>query len=319
MEEELALWRPSASIDALRKRRDMIARIRAFFNEREYLEVETPVMGKFGITDVYLSNIKAQFRKKPYCLQTSPEYHMKRLLADGSGPIYQFARVFRDDELGRWHNPEFTMLEWYQLGVDHHQLMAEVSLLLQEVLQGPPLIKKTYQSIFLESLNLDPLSANRQALQQALVVHGLEHVLAEDEEDLDQYLFLLMSHVVEPYLAKESAPVAVYDFPASQAALAQLQQGVACRFEVFYRGIELMNGFYELTDPKIQRERFQQDNVKRQALSLDECPIDEYFIQALEAGLPACSGVALGLERLIALALDYPSISGTLAFDFSRA
>ncbi len=312
-------WKPSASIDMLHKRAETMARIRAFFNARGYLEVETPVMAKFGVTDVYLSNIKALFRGQPYCLQTSPEYHMKRLLAAGSGPIFQLARVFRDDELGRWHNPEFTLLEWYQLGIDHHQLMDEVDALLQLILSCPPIVKKTYQQVFMEICELDPMAANVLALRQTVTRFDLGNVLAADEPDRDQYLFLLMSHIVEPALADEKAPIIIHDFPTSQAALAQVKDGVAERFEVYFRGIELANGFHELTDVEAQRLRFQEDNQARIANGIEVSAPDAYLLAALHHGLPSCSGIALGLERLLALAMNQPSIAATLAFDFSRA
>lgn len=312
-------WQPSASIEALRQRALILTRIRHFFNTRGYLEVETPVMARFGITDVYLSNIKAFFRNQPYCLQTSPEYHMKRLLAAGSGPIFQLARVFRDDELGRWHNPEFTLLEWYQLGIDHHALMDEVNALLQEILFCAPLIKKTYQQVFMEICDIDPLACSLYQLRQTLIKFELDHVLAVDEEDLDQYLFLLMSHVIEPALGTLSSPVAVFDFPISQAALAKVKDGIAERFEIYYRGVELANGFHELTDEQAQRARFIKDNTARKACGLEHIPPDEYLLAALSHGLPPSSGVALGIERLLALAMNQTSISATLAFDFSRA
>ncbi len=312
-------WQPSASIENLRKRAALIANIRNFFNSRDYLEVETPVMGKFGISDPYLVNIKARFRNQSYCLQTSPEYHMKRLLAAGSGAIYQLARVFRDDELGRWHNPEFTMLEWYQLGIDHHQLIDEVDALLQEVLGSKPLIRKTYQNAFLEICDLDPITASIDQLKQVVALYGLEGVLPAKEEDRDQYLFLLMSHVIEPKLSEELSPVAIYNFPRSQSALARINNGFAERFEIYYRGVELANGFHELTDPLLQRDRFEKDNAIRKAQGSEESKIDEYLLEALEHGIPPCSGVALGLERLLALALNETTISKVLAFDFLRA
>ena len=312
-------WRPSASIDFLHKRAEMLAQIRGFFNARNYLEVETPIMARFGITDVYLANIKAVFRGQPYCLQTSPEYHMKRLLAAGSGPIFQLARVFRDDELGRWHNPEFTLLEWYQLGIDHHELMNEVDVLLHCVLGCAPMIRKTYQQVFMQMCDLDPMTASINQFQQVLVRFGLQDVLEADEQDRDQYLFLLMSHVIEPGLADEPSPVAVYNFPVSQAALAQVNDGVAERFEVYYRGVELANGFHELIDVDSQRARFEKDNAARSAQGLEKIESDDYLLAALSHGLPACSGVALGVERLLALAFDQSSISTVLAFDFSKA
>lgn len=312
-------WRPSASIDRLHKRADILALIRSFFNTRGYLEVETPVMARFGVTDVYLSNIKAIFRGQPYCLQTSPEYHMKRLLAAGSGPIFQLARVFRDDELGRWHNPEFTLLEWYQLNIDHHALMQEVDLLLQQVLGCAPMIKKTYRQVFMEICDLDPMIASIEQFQQMLLRFDLQDVLDVEEQDRDQYLFLLMSHVIEPALGNEPYPVAVYNFPVSQAALAQVKDGEAARFEIYYQGVELANGFYELTDVAVQRDRFKQDMELRCIRGLEAGASDAYLLEALAYGLPPCSGVALGIERLLALAMNQSSIAATMAFDFSRA
>ena len=312
-------WQPSASIAALRQRAQLMASIREFFNVRNYLEVETPIMARFGITDVYLSNIKATFRNQAYCLQTSPEYHMKRLLAAGSGAIFQLARVFRDDELGRWHNPEFTLLEWYQLDIDHHALMQEMDALLQHVLHCKPMVKKTYRQAFLDACNVDPINASISELKQTLQRFDLQNVLPDNELDRDQYLFLLMSHVVELALATENRPVAVYDFPPSQASLAQMNDGVAARFEVYYRGVELANGFHELTDATLQQERFNQDVLARRERDLPESLPDEYLLQAMRHGLPACSGVALGVDRLLALALEKPSIADVLAFDVSRA
>lgn len=312
-------WQPSASIELLRQRAQFLAAIRQFFTQRLYLEVETPIMARYGVTDVYLSNIKAFFRDDAYCLQTSPEYHMKRLLAAGSGSIFQLARVFRDDELGRWHNPEFTLLEWYQLAVDHHTLMDEVDLFLQTLIHSEPMVRKTYQEAFLEACGLDPLAASIEQLKQVVQRYHLDNVLAADEQDKDQYLFLLMSHVVEPFLGKESAPVAVYNFPPSQAALAKINEAVAERFEVYFQGVELANGFHELTEKEAQARRFVQDQQIREEKGLPAVVADEFLLQALEHGLPSCSGVALGVDRLLALALKQPSISQILSFDFSRA
>lgn len=312
-------WQPSATIDCLRQRAQLIAQIRAFFTARQYLEVDTPFMAHYGVTDPYLSNINAFFRDKPYCLQTSPEYHMKRLLAAGSGPIFQLARVFRDDELGRWHNPEFTLLEWYQLGIDHFSLMDEMDVFLQQITGCGPMIRKTYQQAFLEICGIDPLSASIEQLQQTLVSYDLANVLDPTKDDKDQYLFLLMSHVVEPFFKRYDAPVAVYHFPASQAALARVKNGVAERFEVYYRGIELANGFHELTDVEAQAHRFEQDRLQRQRLGFKAVESDPWLLKALEHGMPACSGVALGIDRLLALILKKTHISEVMAFDIERA
>jgi lysyl-tRNA synthetase class 2 len=312
-------WQPSASIAHLRQRQTLIAKIRGFFTAREYLEVETPIMARFGITDVYLSNIQATFRGQSYCLQTSPEYHMKRLLAAGSGSIFQLARVFRDDELGRWHNPEFTLLEWYRLDATHHDLMDEMDVFLQDLLASSPMIRKTYQQVFIEACHLDPLTCQLDDLNACLAQHDLLNILPIDETCPDQYLFLLMSHVVEPFLSKLPAPVAVFDFPASQASLAKLNGAVAERFEVYYRGVELANGFHELTEAALQRERFSKDNQIRKTRGLPQNPPDEYLLEALQSGLPPCSGVALGIDRLLAIALNQSTIASVISFDVSRS
>ena len=312
-------WKPSSSIQTLHQRAQLMAQIRHFFNSRGYLEVETPVMGHYGITDLYLSNVQAFCQGDTAYLQTSPEYHMKRLLAAGSGPIFQLARVFRDDELGRWHNPEFTLLEWYQLGIDHHALMQEMDQFLQIVLQCEPLVKYTYQEVFLRFCQFDPFSASVVELQDALRRYNLGDVLPIDETNRDQYLFLFMSHVIEPGLVSEDRPVAVYDFPETQAALAQIYEGKAARFEIYYCGVELANGFYELTDRSLQQKRFEIDSANRQEQGLPEMGSDPFFLAALSAGLPACSGVALGVDRLLALALNKSSIAEVIAFEWKRA
>jgi elongation factor P--(R)-beta-lysine ligase len=317
--QESALWQPSASIETLRFRAVFLAKIRDFFNQRGYLEVETPIMAQHGVTDVYLSNIQASFRGKAYNLQTSPEYHMKRLLAAGSGSIFQLARVFRDDELGRWHNPEFTMLEWYRLDIDHLTLLSEVEALLRLTLDCAPIIQYTYQQAFITHCGLDPFNTTIAELKNILSRFDLALVLPEDEQDIDQYLFLLMSFVVEPQLAHEQAPVAIVNFPPSQAALAQITDNVASRFEVYYQGVELANGFHELTCPKLQSKRFESDLSVRKQQNLPLPTPDTYLLQALEAGLPNCSGVALGIDRLLALALQKDNITEVLSFDFFRS
>lgn len=310
-------WHPSASLEILRERAAIISKIRAFFTQQQYLEVETPILSQFGVTDVYLNNITAQLSGKAYYLQTSPEHHMKRLLAAGSGPIFQLARVFRDDEIGRWHNPEFVMLEWYKLGIDHFALMDEVEQFLQAIIQSPPLLRKTYQQAFIAACNLDPFSTNITCLKQTLKYFNLANVLDQNEQDPNQYLFLLMTHVVEPFFRTQ--PIAIYNFPSSQAALSIVRNGVAERFEVYYHGIELANGFHELIDAKILAARFNADLTKRQQLGIAIPNPDQYLQAALAHGLPACSGIALGIDRLLTLALGCKSISKAMAFDITRA
>ncbi|MCH9715543.1 MAG: elongation factor P--(R)-beta-lysine ligase [Gammaproteobacteria bacterium] len=312
-------WAPSASIHTLRARANMMADIRLFFTERGYLEVETPIMAAFGVTDVYLESIALQCLGREYFLQTSPEYHMKRLLASGSGPIFQLSRAFRDDEAGRWHNPEFTMLEWYRPGMNHYDMLEEIDIFLKKVLKTNALLIKTYQNIFESACNINPFDICVLDLKKKLEQFGLANILSPDEQDIDQYLFLLMSHVVEPWLATHHEPIAVTDFPISQAALARVRDGVAERFEVYYQGIELANGFHELTDHKVQAARFKADNQKRLALGLKARAVDARFLAAMTHGLPPSTGVALGVDRLLALALKQTNIQDCLAFDVSRA
>jgi lysyl-tRNA synthetase class 2 len=314
-------WQPSANIQDLKQRAQIIKKIREFFDARGYWEAETPCMAAHGVTDIHLSNIKANFRNKPYALQTSPEYHMKRLLAAGSGSIYQIAHVFRDDELGRWHNPEFTLLEWYRLGFNHHDLMDEMNIFLMMILDCPPMIKKTYEQAFMEACDISPLHADIKSLWGALKKYGLEYVYNLDDATVsrDDYLYLLMSHVVEPYLGTLNRPVAVYDFPVSQASLAKAEGDVAHRFEVYYRGIELANGFYELTDAKLQAKRFSDDILEREKKGVESVTPCPYLLSALASGLPECSGVALGIDRLMTIALDKTQLSDVMSFDISRA
>ncbi|MDX2345334.1 MAG: elongation factor P--(R)-beta-lysine ligase [Legionella sp.] len=312
-------WMPSASINTLRARAKFMAEIRAFFTKRDYLEVETPVMSAFGVTDVYLESIAVQCLNQQYYLQTSPEYHMKRLLAAGSGPIFQLSRAFRDDELGRWHNPEFTMLEWYRPDINHHAMLKEVDALLHQILKTKPLLIKTYQEVFELICDFDPFNISLLDLKKKLFEFNLDNILSSDEQDIDQYLFLLMSYVIEPELAKYDTPVALINFPASQAALACVHDGVAERFEVYYQGIELANGFHELTDAKLQAERFALDNKKREAKDLQVHVVDTRFLAAMTYGLPQSTGVALGVDRLFALMLRFDNIQSGLAFDVSRA
>lgn len=313
------MWQPTATLSSLRKRAEMIHSIRHFFHEREVLEVETPVMAAHGVTDVYLANFSVQDNQRHCYLQTSPEFHMKRLLAAGSGSIYQMSKAFRQDEQGRHHNREFTLLEWYRLGYDHHQLMDEVDELLQLILATDTAIKVTYQSLFEKYCSINPLATSQAQLVQVVNKHGYGEVLASDTSDPNQYLHLLMSMVIEPQLAKYQQPVIVYDFPISQAALAKCRGSVACRFEVYYRGLELANGFDELQDAGEQLQRFNEDNTMSQAQGLPMQTIDPYLLQALEHGLPQCSGVALGIDRLLMLALKKMTISDVLSFDSTNA
>lgn len=307
-------WQPAASISDLKARSRLIQTIRQFFLTHGYLEVETPCLGAYGVTDCYLKNIEAQCNGKTYYLQTSPEYYMKRLLAADSGPVFQIGKAFRDEEKGRWHQPEFTMLEFYQLDIDHLQLIAVINDLLIEVCHWPSIKIVTYQSLFEQYCGVNPHQVSVSELQYLLKQNGLQPTLATNEHDIDQYLFLLMAEVIEPRLSDYDMPVAIINFPVSQAALAQINGGKAQRFEIYYRGIELANGFRELTDPEEQIIRFTQDNQLRKQQNKSEQTIDPYFLAALKQGLPPCSGVAIGIDRLIALYLNHNGIESVMSF-----
>ncbi|MFH4665733.1 elongation factor P--(R)-beta-lysine ligase [Vibrio cidicii] len=319
-------WQPTASIPQLRQRAALIARIRQFFAQRNVLEVDTPAMSHATVTDVHLHTFQTQFVGPGYAqgsqlfLMTSPEFHMKRLLAAGSGCIYQLGKAFRNEENGRYHNPEFTMLEWYRVGFDHHQLMDEMDDLLQLVLQCGAAERMTYQQAFLTVLGVCPLEGTMAELKSVAARLGLSDI-AEAEEDRDTLLQLLFSIGVEAKIGQQ-VPAFVYDFPASQAALAKINLNdprVADRFEVYFKGIELANGFHELDNAQEQLRRFEQDNHKRVEMGLAEQPIDYHLIAALQSGLPECAGVALGVDRLIMLALGYDHIDQVTAFPFPIA
>ncbi|MDF2154739.1 elongation factor P--(R)-beta-lysine ligase [Vibrio sp. CAU 1672] len=321
-----AEWRPTASIEQLRQRAGLIGQIRHFFAERNVLEVDTPAMSHATVTDVHLHTFQTEFVGPGYAdgrklyFMTSPEFHMKRLLAAGSGSIYQINKAFRNEENGRYHNPEFTMLEWYRVGFDHHQLMDEMDVLLQLVLGCTAAERMTYQQAFINVLGVCPLEGSMEELKLVAGQLGLSDI-AEPEQDRDTLLQLLFSVGVENKIGQQ-VPAFVYDFPASQAALAKLNSQdprVADRFEVYFKGIELANGFHELDNPAEQLARFEQDNAKRVEMGLAPQPIDRHLIAALEAGLPECAGVALGVDRLIMLALGCDHIDQVTAFPFPIA
>lgn len=315
-------WRPSAGLEVLRARAQMLAQVRAFFAACEVLEVETPVLCNAGVTDPHLANpvttclLPGDHGPRRLYLQTSPEYAMKRLLAAGSGAIYQIGKAFRGDEAGRYHNPEFTLVEWYRPGLDYADIMAETAALLEAVTGRLAAVERvSYAEAFRRHAAIDPLRAPLQDIVDRASCAG---ILIDDAERLgrDEWLDLLLSHLVAPRLGRDG-PAFLTEFPASQAALARVVPGeppVAERFEVFIDGIEIANGFHELTDAAEQRRRFEEDNRRRDRAGLPRMPIDERLLAALQAGLPACSGVALGLDRLVMIALGLPTLREAIAF-----
>lgn len=327
-------WRPSATIERLRQRAAFIASIRTFFAKRDVLEVETPALSQGTITDLYLDAMQTQHplpeqsAASTFYLQTSPEFAMKRLLAAGAPDIFQISKCFREDEIGRLHNPEFTMLEWYRKGFSMQALIDEVSELLKMLLSLEHVEQLTYRQVFLDYLSFDPLTITSEGLSDIAKTYRLgdyyQQLQTADYGDIqvkDALLQALFSQEIESQISALH-PVCITHFPASQAALAKLSPScpaTALRFELYYRGIELANGFEELCDAQLQQQRFEADNKTRQMMGKPIRPIDQHFIDALSAGLPACSGVALGIDRLLMLALNCDSIAEVMSFDIQRA
>lgn len=312
-------------VDMLKARAEMYACIRDFFRVRDVLEVETPILSQAATTDVHLASVAvlrhmAGAEQMGY-LQTSPEFAMKRLLAAGSGAIYQICKVFRDDEHGRRHNSEFSMLEWYRPSFDLSTLMLEVQDLLACCLGGDLRFERlSYKRAFYERLGLNPLSADLVTLKAKAAELGLYVDLGDARL---AYVDLLFSHVVEPTLGKDGSVVFLCDFPPALASLAKIAtdadgEQVASRFEVYINGLELANAYDELADAKELEMRFMADNAERRQLGLPVMPIDKQLLAALP-NMPACSGIALGLDRLLMLKMGVNDISKVLTFSAQDA
>jgi len=302
----------------------MLAAAREFFAVRGVLEVETPILSAAAVSDPQIESLTTQVAgmAAPSYLCTSPEYAMKRLLAAGSGDIYQICRVFRDAERGRWHNPEFTLIEWYRLGFDDAALMTEVEALIGRLLAPyrglEPAERLSYSAALQRHADVDAHSASDGDLTESAERQG---IVCRADLDRDAKLDLLMGLVVGPRLGMER-PCFICDYPASQAALARLKPGfppAAARFELYLDGVELANGFHELANVGEQRARFTQDLKTRRARGQATPPLDEQLLSALAAGLPDCAGVALGFDRLVAIALGKPGIADAMAFTIDNA
>jgi lysyl-tRNA synthetase class 2 len=311
-------WRPSASTARLKARARLLQDIRTYFSERNVLEVETPLISMAGNTDPEIQSIRTDTGGY---LRTSPEFPLKRLLAAGSGDIFELGRVFRAGESGRFHNPEFTLLEWYRTGFSYHQLMDEVADLVRLCGRGKfdqwPEQRLSYRQLFLRYLNLDPFTADSRELSAAAIKHGITDI----ELGRRQWLDLLISLVIQPALPEKNLTF-IYDFPAEQAALARIRPEtppLAERFELYLGRSELANGYQELTDANEQRQRFDAENAQREKRGELINEVDHHLIAALEHGLPECAGVALGVDRLLMNLCDAESINEVTAFPFSRA
>jgi len=324
----MPVWQPTATLAMLRRRADWLAAIRGYFAGRGVMEVETPMLSRAANTDPALSSFQTRYHGPDggtLYLHTSPEFAMKRLLAAGSGDIYALGRVFRDGEAGRHHNPEFTLLEWYRVGWDHHALMDEVAALVQVLLPGRGALERLdYRTAFRTHLGVENVHrADVAALKAVAADLDILPLPGLGDDDLDGWRDLLLSFFIIPQLGVDGRITFLHHYPASQAALARLRDdrgdAVAERFELFLDGVELANGFHELTDAAEQARRFQADNRARRRLGLTELPVDRRLLAALAAGMPACSGVALGLDRLLMVATGAASIDEVLAFPVTRA
>jgi lysyl-tRNA synthetase class 2 len=317
-------WRPCASLAALRLRAALLHAARTFFRERGVLEVQTPVALATTVTDVHIESL-ALTDPAPRFLQTSPEYAMKRLLAAGSGDIYQICRVFRAGEVGPLHNPEFTMVEWYRLGMDFTAIMAETAAFAHALLKAAgrepvPVECLSYTQAFQRELGCDPLEVRTAELARMAGTHGLAASSATPASREDLLDFLVATQV-GPSLGRGRL-TCLHHFPASQAALAQLDPTdprCAQRFELYAEGVELANGYVELADPAEQQRRFDADLAERRRRGLAQPAIDARLLAALKHGLPACAGVALGFDRLVMLAAGAASIQEVMSFPWDRA
>lgn len=312
-------WQPTASLETLQLRAQWLSEIRGFFRQRKVLEVETPILSPASIPDPNIESLQTQANGQTVYLQTSPELYMKRLLVAGSGPVYQISRVFRQGEVGRLHNPEFTLVEWYQPDYSQQQLMDEVAdlviLLCKLDQEATRLQTIRYRELFEQTTGVNPLEVDWQRLNQYCESNQLQcPVYNNRDNDWPVAMDWLLSTVIQPDM---QGLMFIIDYPAAQASLARLDAdnpAIARRFELFIDGIEMANGFEELTDAQEQRQRFEQENRQRQSRGLATIPLDEAFLAALESGLPQTSGIALGLDRLLMWKLGCKTVQEVMSF-----
>ena len=320
----------TASLETLRKRSDVLGQIRQFFEQRKFIHVETPLLSRDSVVDRYIdpvtclrSNVVDSSGDEKLYLQTSPEFAMKRLLASGASAIFQICKAFRKGESRSRHNPEFKMLEWYRVGDDLEagmQLLADLALRL---FKADQVDRISYRDAFLQYASVDPFAASVEQLRSACASHKVDAATFADDADRDTWLNLMMSEVVEPFLGREN-PTIVFHWPASQSALAQVclsKHGheVAERFELFVQGVELANGYHELVDPDELEARNNKVNQQRLSDGREPLPNESSLLRAMQHGLPGCSGVALGVDRLLMVLLGKASIDDVIAFPFRRA
>ena len=328
------MFQPSANIETLRQRAVVVGNLRRFFEAHDFFEVDTPTLSSDIVVDRHLDPIsiaRSQLEtassrqqahdREPFWLQTSPEFAMKRLIASGAEAIYQITHAFRSGETGRLHNPEFTMLEWYRMGDTQQSAMQLLGELATSILGRPDFHCMTYQSAFQQHAGFDPLNAGAAQMKQVAKQHAINIEGLQHETDVDLWRNLLLTHIVEPKLGIGN-PTIIYDWPASQAALAKVRSDnppVAERFELYADGIELANGYHELRDPVELRRRNQSVNQLRELDGRSPLPTESRLLTAMESGLPPCCGVALGVDRLVMLALGKNNLREVMAFPIDIA
>jgi lysyl-tRNA synthetase class 2 len=296
----------------------MFQEVRQFFAKKNVMEVDVPMLGKAAPIDMHIDVMSISFQGgERGFLHTSPEYAMKRLLSLGAGDIYQMSHVFRDGEIGHLHNPEFTMVEWYRLGISFDTLIEETLEFIQLFLKNAPVSYFSYREAFIQFAGIDYVTASVRDLITCCAKHAVHLPQDAPTWDKDTLLQFIMGFIIEPQL--ENLTV-IRDFPAAQSALAQTtlrkDEPVAERFEVYFKGIELANGFHELTDPIEQRKRLHGQNDSRKEMGKELLPLDENFLKALEIGLPDCCGVAVGFDRLMLLRHEKNHLKEVLPFSW---
>ncbi len=318
-------FRSTASPETLKARASLLRQTRAFFDSRSFVEVQTPLLSTDTVVDRHLDPVPVLLPSDPtdlqsgrnMFLQTSPEFLMKRLLASGMSAIYQITPAFRIGESGTQHNPEFTMLEWYRCGDDMHAGMSLLSEFASELLNKPQAKTQTYSHAFVEHAGFEPLNQSAEQLRERCVKAKLSFPTSLATEDWDSWTEVLFSNLVQTNLGQEQ-PTIIYDYPASQSALAQVRGNVAERFELFVDGIELANGYHELLDANELRQRNKKVNEQRIADGKHPLPEESRLAKAMEHGLPACSGVAVGFDRLLMLRTGKSSIDEVVSFTIDR-
>jgi len=318
-------WKPNTTLETLKLRAELLNSARNFFQSLDFIEVDTPSLSQSTTPDPNIESFSTQFNNTRYYLQTSPEFPMKRLLASGAGAIYQICKVFRQGEAGRNHNPEFTMIEWYQPDMEYQQLMRQVDTLVRCLLKDKLALNETvffsYREVFENIVGINPLHTTEAELQSVVEANNIQLYNTDTKLSKDALLDLIITHVIQARLPK-NAPVFIYDYPASQAALANIKKNdvdIAERFELYINGIELANGYQELRNANEQQQRFEKENSLRELAELQTVPLDTNLIAALESGLPMVSGVAVGFDRVLMLAAGADSLREVIAFTIDNA